>query len=324
MRLILLTLIGLSLTLSSQAESRAGLLFQDSYIIVSDSASNEVPVGFCKIVGTVHDGHEPGDSALVSNLSKSVFTYTDSHGYFEITVPVGDTSVFCFKSGSGEIVVWSYNFQSGHEVRIDFYLEKERQNYNVKKPVIYLYSDKDLNVNIQLDSRVSIDFTFPEYNDSWDVKVLEKSGISCKNKTYPYLFWDGSGDLNFEKDECNNSLKGFFIESKDAISFLEEKLTALGLNATEQTDFITFWGPQMIQSKYVLVQFQTEEWYSENISSLLIEPKPDSQRRIYMLMKNYEDIPNLHLQEQSLKSFERSGFTVVEWGGSVITNIKTL
>jgi hypothetical protein len=316
----------MSLFLSQFAAANEGekSLSASYFKIKSDKKNPNVESGKCLVTGNVYYNKESVEGATVGLSTRELLVTSNDKGAFSFTIDEKDSSIFCFKRLFTEIVVWNYDFKSGHEVQVDFYLEKEERNYNVKKPVIYLYSDEDLDANIQLDSKVEIEFTYPLYTNSWDVEVLPDGGINCKDMIYPYLFWDGKGNLSFEKDQKNNSMKGFFFESKDAISFLEEKLTALGLNSIEQTDFITFWGPQMIQSKYVLVQFQTEKWYNENISELIIEPKPESTRRIYMLMMNYESIPDINFVDQEFESFSRSGFTLVEWGGSVISTIKTL
>ena len=46
-----------------------------------------------------------------------------------------------------------------------------------------------------------------------------------------------------------------------------------------------------------------------------IEPKPDSILRIFLSIKKLDKI--VDIEEQNLERFERKGFTVVEWGGSL-------
>jgi len=70
----------------------------------------------------------------------------------------------------------------------------------------------------------------------------------------------------------------------------------------------------MQQNKYNLITFAGEDY--ENIAQLKISPKPDSVLRIMMVFKPLNEYKKV--EEPELKPFERTGFTVVEWGGTKI------
>ena len=70
----------------------------------------------------------------------------------------------------------------------------------------------------------------------------------------------------------------------------------------------------MENNPYNFISFQ-EEAYTDN-AVLNIEPKPDSVLRVFMAWKAL-DTP-IEAEPQEFKSFERNGFTVVEWGGAEI------
>ena len=106
--------------------------------------------------------------------------------------------------------------------------------------------------------------------------------------------------------------QGFIVKSEDAENFLEEKLKFLGLNDKESTDFITYWLPVLLRNKLSLCTFQTQEFF--NNFEIDINPKPDSLLRVFLTIKKIDSPFNI--QEQKLKSFERKGYTVVEWGGT--------
>jgi hypothetical protein len=55
-----------------------------------------------------------------------------------------------------------------------------------------------------------------------------------------------------------------------------------------------------------------EEYTSQ--APLTITPTPDSMQRVFMVFQ-WLDQP-IVVKEQILKPFERSGFSVIEWGGS--------
>ena len=78
---------------------------------------------------------------------------------------------------------------------------------------------------------------------------------------------------------------------------------------------------ELFQQSYfilVLISFQ-EELYTEN-AVLDITPKPDSMLRIFMAFKALDEY--IEVPEQDLKTFERKGFTVVEWGGAEVKEEK--
>ena len=108
--------------------------------------------------------------------------------------------------------------------------------------------------------------------------------------------------------------KGFCVAGSDTESFLREKLTYMGLTEEEMNEFIVYWLPLMEHNKYNLISFQ-DEAYTDS-AKLNISPAPDSICRIFMTYVPLEE--SVNIEPQQLKTFERKGFTVVEWGGSEI------
>ena len=185
----------------------------------------------------------------------------------------------------------------------------DRQRGKVKKPVIYLYPENPMDISIQLKIKNS-KFTcvYPKFNgeNEWKVHAKPNGDIILGDKIYPYLFWEAE---SYNKQKMN---QGFIVKSEDAENFLEEKLKILGLNDKESTDFITYWLPVLLRNKLSLCTFQTQEFF--NNFEIDINPKPDSLLRIFLTIKKIDSPFNI--QEQKLKSFERKGYTVVEWGGT--------
>ena len=106
--------------------------------------------------------------------------------------------------------------------------------------------------------------------------------------------------------------EGFIVSEENAEKFLEEKLELLGLNEKEKTDFITFWLPVLLKNKLSLCTFQSKQFFND--FELNIIPKPYSLIRVFLSIKKL-DAP-INIKEQKLVSYERKGFTVIEWGGS--------
>ncbi len=174
------------------------------------------------------------------------------------------------------------------------------------KPVLYLYPPKTLNVEVSFAHPEYLTTTYPKYEKSWHVVANPNGDLYDKNNKYYYaLYWD---EVRFSEVDFH---EGFFV-SDNAIEFLEEKLTLIGLNDRERNEFIMYWLPVLEKNGKSLVYFElTSE--REKGNKLIITPTPDSMIRVSIHIKkvnNYVDI-----KEQKLKTFKRFGFTVVEWGG---------
>ena len=178
------------------------------------------------------------------------------------------------------------------------------------KPVIYLYPEKEMEVFVDVSvDNGEIFVSYPEKNDGWrvtatpDGKIIDENGI-----THNSLFWEAKANIEFDLSE------GFVVEGKNSVEFLQEKLSYLGLNQNEINEFIVYWLPYMIDNPYNLVSFQWENY--DKFAPLTVIPQPDSIQRVYMALKPLDEY--VEIPEQQLKKFERAGFTVIEWGGSLI------
>ena len=78
--------------------------------------------------------------------------------------------------------------------------------------------------------------------------------------------------------------------------------------------FPVYWLPQMEQNPYNLIAFQADAY--TNSAELNITPAPDSLFRVFMAWKPLDTAVDIEPQE--FAGFERSGFTVVEWGGAKV------
>ena len=177
------------------------------------------------------------------------------------------------------------------------------------KPIIYIYPEEEQEIEIKLSNKENLLFSYPKYNDGWKVIVDKNGNIKMNNKSYYALFWEGNNKYTSIHEE------GFVIEGKDIEQFLEEKLTILGLNDKERNEFIIFWLPKLEQNTYNYIYFESQEEIN-NYMSLEITPKPKSLIRIQMDYKSLEE--KINVKEQKLTTPERDGYTIVEWGGSLI------
>ena len=181
---------------------------------------------------------------------------------------------------------------------------------HAKKPVIYLYPTEktDISVDLKLDGKITC--TYPEINKGWNVTAYPDGKVINKSdgKEYSYLYWEGESNTKYDMS------KGFVVKGEDTAKFLQEKLSYMGLTPREYNEFIVYWLPQMQNNKYNLITFQGKA-YTDS-AKLEISPKPDSMLRVFMAYKPLSK--PIDIEEQKLQTFERKGFTVVEWGGCEI------
>ena len=180
----------------------------------------------------------------------------------------------------------------------------------VKKPVLYLYPEEDMMVNVTFDNKDKLLSTYPKYKDEWNVFAKKDGTLIDENgRKYYALYWD-ENIKHVEKFKT-----GFYVKSKDSIKFLEEKLFEMGFTDREANEFIMYWLPIMEQGGDNLVHFHfTEDRQKQN--KINIEPEVDSLFRVSIEIKKVNK--KVSIKEQKIERFERYGFSALEWGGSII------
>ena len=194
--------------------------------------------------------------------------------------------------------------------QISFHLVTESANCDgnvVYKPILYLYPEESTSVTIQFSHPELLTTTYPAYNDAWHVTARPDGTLEdTAGKQYYALYWE-------EQDGFTPDFStGFYVTSADAASFLEEQLTAIGLNYKEQNEFIMYWLPVLEEAGESLVYFAIDNEITNN--DLLITPAPASLLRLRMYVKPVTTRPE-NIRPQTFTTFTRSGFTAVEWGG---------
>ena len=174
------------------------------------------------------------------------------------------------------------------------------------KPVIYLYPEETTQVEVKLDYDGRLAHTYPAYGDGWQVTAQPDGTLTDETgRAYYCLFWEGESDWEYDFSQ------GFCVAGADTAAFLEDALARLGLTDQEAQEFIIYWLPKMEGNPYNLIAFQGEA-YTDH-ARLTVTPEPDTPLRVFMAWKPVEEPVDLPAQE--LAAPERTGFTVVEWGG---------
>ena len=179
----------------------------------------------------------------------------------------------------------------------------------VCKPVIYLYPEIEIDVEVKIDIKGENTFLYPAYQDSWKCTASPNGDLTIGDDTYNYLFWESS---QFDHLQYAANEEGFIIEGMNAISFLEDKLSQAGFTSKEKADFITFWAPLIQKNDLNFVRFEFNET-CDKFAELNISPKPDHVFRMYIFFSPIHE--KFEVTEQKIERINREGFTVLEWGG---------
>lgn len=218
---------------------------------------------------------------------------------------------------AGIYLIFEYG-QMDEEPGVEYYFNtetKEVKKFDLDyiggyaKPVLYLYPEETTEVTINFEHEDNLTTTYPKFKDEWKVTAHPNGDLYDEKGNYYYgLYWEEDSNHKVDFKE------GFYVSKDNAISFLEEKLSIIGLNDKERNEFIMYWLPILEKNEQSLVYFElTEE--RDSFNKLEISPKPDSLLRIAIHVKKVDKKTNI--KEQKLTTFKRKGFTAVEWGGIV-------
>ncbi len=205
------------------------------------------------------------------------------------------------------------------------------------KPVVYLYPTTPTDVSVKFATEVKLTTQIPNYSGGWNVKAYPNGNLvdlqpqatecedidvthagseyaanACKTGVYPYIYWAGT----IVRNEYPRVNKGWVVEKKNLATFMDDKLTEMGLNNTEKADMTSYWVQKMLNenSNYYRVSFlQTNDM--NRFVPMAVKPTPDTVFRIFLDYQALESKPETELQPQNLTKLVRNGFTFVEWGG---------
>ena len=179
-----------------------------------------------------------------------------------------------------------------------------------KKPIIYLYPEEEQLVEVKLLKEQNITVSYPKYNNSWQV-IAKPNGDLKDIKTNRNLY-----GLYYEAKNNESKInleEGFCIKRENIVSFLEEKLSILGLNEREANEFIIYWLPRLEKNKYNYIRFASISEINK-IMPLEVSPQPDTIIRVLMEFKGLNK--EIKVKGQELSKVNRNGFVLVEWGGT--------
>lgn len=317
------SLFALSIFLLTSFISIAESIYPEgpSYRIVKNEIDQSVPRHKTKVIFHVRSGAVSEETKLM---------YGDNG--WEKTIDLDDSKTFDFFIRPGkhqfmiylneqyrEIITDSILFEVRHLVEIDLYFKSVHTNQLVKKPVIYLYPTKEMDVEVKLQPSGTLTYTYPKYDDTWKVQATPEGKIQAGKNEFRYLFWEAEQKLSMQ-DIMQNEV---YIPTMEVEAYLEKTLTEFGLNSYEKADFMTFWMPQILscEEETIYLSFLFNEGCNI-FAQIDVFPRPDEIGRIYLLWKPVSKgkITSLSKNYPSVPQLNRSGFTLIEWGGVHLAN----
>jgi hypothetical protein len=179
------------------------------------------------------------------------------------------------------------------------------------EPLMYVYGEPRSLIDIKLCQNLKLKRSWPNYNDGWEVEVLDDGFLwDHKNrKKIRTLFWEGfAGQIPPLKN-------GWVVRPAEVKPLLDRILPLYGLNNREALDFKKYWVPVLTKAPFYRIEIIPSEWI-DHICPLSLSPSPSRLIRVYMRaypQQNFEVVPEPTPPSQA----PRPPFTVVEWGGTL-------
>lgn len=253
------------------------------------------------------------NSSIIYSIDDEQNTVTLDSFKFEVKSTPGKHVFKIYVNGDYlEMYSDSLSIDGGFKDNYSLFPHTAYQIYSVDKPVIYLYPEKKQEVKVEVVPVGELQFTYPSYESGWNVTAHPDGTIEHNGKAYNYLFWEAN-----QKASTFSLLQhgGFVVEKSKVVSFLEEKLDLAGFTSKEKADFITYWGPRMIQHHKLLVEFiQNED--CDQFAQLGITPQPNHVNRFYMSWGPITS--DVIIEAQEIIPMNREGFSALEWGGQQV------
>lgn len=182
------------------------------------------------------------------------------------------------------------------------------------KPAIYMYPEKTTSINVKLSLDGNLTVSNPAYDaqNGWSV-VADPSGKLVSPLTlsdYPYLYYEA--DLK----EVNIPKEGWVIEKSKIKDQISKMMKEIGFNEKEISDFMNYWLPRLTEKPYYFVTLLPENVINQK-EKLAFSVSPDTLIRSRFVFEGL-DAPLSVKPLTNITSHARTGFTVADWGGTIV------
>lgn len=310
----LITLLAITaLTMINAKELRPEL---PDYTIISNDIDESLGKRESKVTFKVFANQLHNQKSIRYSVDEKEYTaeLNENNEFSFLTKPGKHYFMILLTTDFEEIITDTLDIEKQHHMVIRLNFKSTSRPIMVRKPVIYLYPESELAVNVTIDPIGQLFFTYPHYNNGWDVVASPNGELLIDGQTIDYLFWEAKMSLN-----VNTQQNSFVVPKYEAQDYITEVLDTYGLNDNEKADFLTYWIPEILQADKdnVHLQFMFNEDCSA-FGELNVSPAPDRIGRIYLLWSPTEEPVSDIAEFKEVPSLDRTGFTVIEWGGAEI------
>lgn len=178
------------------------------------------------------------------------------------------------------------------------------------KPNIYIYGADGQTVRVIMRTPGLIVKSIPEYDmaSGWQVQARNDGLLTdAAGDSYDFLFYESMTERTlFSKEE------GFYLSAQNRAAQWKDILSAYGFSEQEISDFIEFWDAKLEKKDYIMYPQYTET--VDEAMPVEIIPAPEHLIRMWF---GFELYGGQQYQEAEILPFDRTGYTVVEWGGMI-------
>jgi hypothetical protein len=327
MKYLLILLTFLAFQSEVQAKNRTKTIWIQSSVPDASLSENETKFSFVVLNAGIYASSKvlyqvdkSGQNVSVQLTNQKMFSHTTGIGSHKFVISAGPKYKEIkarLKGKAGHHVTVIVNFKAKRQKRTR---RGRSMRVQPKKPVIYLYPEQETDISVRLELPGELTYTYPAYEDGWDIQASPDGTLKHNGNEYNYLFWESTQNLSTNAVDFT---KGAFVEGENLTSFLEVSLTQFGFTSKEMADFITYWAPIMKDNPNLYICFVYNE-ACDAFAELSVTPQPHVLARFYMLWMPIEKgaFP-VSVEPLEIPTIDRSGFVVLEWGGMEI-NVNTL
>ncbi len=191
------------------------------------------------------------------------------------------------------------------------YVRSDLQPPAMCEPVVYIYDDQQRAITLQIDPAIELFKSVPKRPASGVWRVSGDADGQVRDlvtgAVHPYLFWEG------QWHPADFPASGTQVAGSQLRQHLTEVSPRLGLQGREIDEFVGSWAPRLEHEACVSVAFH-DRTTIDAMAPMRIEPEPSVVIRVMLDVVPCRDAPDL-LPVVWAPVPQRSGFTVVEWGG---------
>ncbi|OGG02079.1 hypothetical protein A2W14_04145 [Candidatus Gottesmanbacteria bacterium RBG_16_37_8] len=181
------------------------------------------------------------------------------------------------------------------------------------KPAIYLYPEKEteLNVKLTLDGQLTESLPLYDKENGWQIIASPDGTLQTTNdQYYPYLYYEADiKGINIPKN-------GWVWKEGEINSRLSPILSKIGFNQQEIEDFMNYWLPKLKYKPYYFATLIESDQINQK-EKLDFSVTPDTLIRVRVVFEGLVAPLSVN-PPPKIDSFTRRGFTVTDWGGTII------